>query len=132
MAQAIGTFELVSGSEDAYLETEGEARLTHAHGVQRFSGDIEGEGSVEWLMCCLPGGGARFVGMQRIAGSLGGRAGSFLVEATGSHDGSQSTATWEVIAGSGTGALAGISGKGGFHAPGGRIVSYHLEYELGV
>jgi hypothetical protein len=128
----MGTFELVSSGEDAYLEIEGEPRLTHAHGVQRFSGDIQGEGSVEWLMCYLPGGGARLVGIQRIAGSVGGHAGSFLIEATGSHDGSQSTATWEVIAGSGTGDLAGISGEGGFHAPGGRIVSYRLEYELGV
>ena len=53
---ATGTFEVLTGGEDAYREAEGEARLTHAHGRQRFSGGIEGDGSIEWLMCYLPSG----------------------------------------------------------------------------
>ena len=127
---ATGTFEVLTGGEDAYREAEGEARLTHAHGRQRFSGGIEGDGSIEWLMCYLPSGGARMVGHQRIEGSVDGRRGSFLIEAVGGHDGKASTATWRIIDGSGTGDLAGIRGEGGFEAPGGKTVAYHLDYDL--
>jgi hypothetical protein len=131
MTTAKGTFEVVSAGEQAYHEADGEPRLTHASGDQRFSGGIEGEGSIEWLMCYLPGGQARFVGLERIAGTVDGRRGSFMLEAFGRHDGTGSRSTWRVIEGSGTGELAGITGDGGFEAPGGKTVSYHLEYELG-
>ena len=88
-------------------------------------------GSIEWLMCYLPTGAARMVGHQRIEGSVDGRRGSFLMEAVGEHDGKASTATWRIIDGSGTGDLAGIRGEGGFEAPGGKTVAYHLDYDLG-
>ena len=130
MPIASGTFEVKQGGEDVYREAEGEVKLTRAHGTQRFSGDIEGDGSIEWLMCYSPAGGARFVGMQRIEGSLAGRNGSFMIEAVGDHDGTGSKASWRVIPGSATGDLAGLSGSGGFDAEGGRTVSYNLEYEL--
>jgi hypothetical protein len=132
MPTAKGTFEVVSAGEEAYHEADGEPRLTHASGEQRFSGAIEGEGSIEWLMCYLPNGDARFVGLERIAGTVDGHRGSFMLEADGRHDGTGSRSTWRVIEGSGSGDLAGITGQGGFEAPGGKIVSYHLEYELGT
>ena len=87
MATATGTFEVLSGGETAYQEAEGEVRLTHANGTQRFSGDIEGDGSIEWLMCYLPAGGARMVGLQRISGTIGGRGGTVILDAAGDHDG---------------------------------------------
>jgi hypothetical protein len=131
MAKATGTFEITSMGEGAYEEVEGEARLTRANGTQRFTGDIEGEGSVEWLICYLPDGAARFIGLQRVTGSIGQRSGSFVVEATADHDGKQSTGTWTVIVGSGTGELSGLSGRGTFEAAGGPEASFSLEYELG-
>jgi hypothetical protein len=130
MATATGTFEVTSASEDAYQESEGEPRLTRAHGAQRFTGDIEGEGSVEWLVCYLSDGAARFVGLQRIEGSIGGRTGSFLVDATADHDGKQSKGDWTIIAGSGTGELSAIVGTGAFEASR-EGASYSLGYQLG-
>jgi len=130
MATAEGTFEIASGSENPYLAIDDGPRLTHAGGVQRFGGDIEGDGTVDWLMCYLPGGSARFVGLQRVSGLLGGRAGSFVMEAVGEHDGARSKGTWQVIPGSGTGELQTITGEGGFIAPGGSTVSYRLDYRL--
>jgi hypothetical protein len=130
MTKATGTFEITSMGEDPYQEVEGEPRLTRANGTQRFSGDIEGEGSVEWLVCYLPER-ARFVGLQRIEGSIGERTGSFLVEATADHDGKRSTGNWTVIGGSATGELAGLSGTGTFEAAGGSEATYSLEYQLG-
>jgi hypothetical protein len=130
MSTATGTFEVRSADETAYHEAEGEVRLTHASGTQRFSGDIEGDGSVEWLMCYLPIGGARMVGMQRIVGTIGGRKGTLMIDAVGDHDGKGSTATLHVVDGSGTDDLTGIRGHGSFEARGGSTVTYHLEYEI--
>lgn len=130
MATVTGTFEVTSMNEDTYQALEGNAKLTRANGTQRFTGDIEGEGSVEWLMCYLPDRTARFVGLQRIVGSIGERSGGFVLEASGEHDGTQSKGTWKIIAGSGTGGLSGIRGEGSFHAPGGPEASHSLAYEL--
>ena len=127
---ATGTFEVKPDDEHAYHEATGQPRLTHASGTQRFSGDIEGEGSIEWLMCYLPDKSARFVGLQRIDGSVQGRRGTFVIEAVGLHNGTGSEARWRVIDGTGTGDLEGITGQGGFDSGGGRTVSYHLDYRL--
>ncbi len=131
MPNAKGTFDITSWSEDAYHEASGEPKLTNASGDQRFSGDIDGEGSVAWLMCYRPAGGARFVGMQRIAGSIGGRSGTFVMQSVGEHDGQSSKGDWTVVAGSGTGDLAKIGGTGSFDAPGGPRVTYELDYDIG-
>lgn len=100
--------------------------MTTATGTQRFSGAIEGDGRVAWLMCYRADGTARFVGLQRIDGTIDGRAGTLVIESVGDHDGTRSTGTWTVIEGSGTGALAGATGSGGFTAPGGMTVEYKL------
>ena len=105
MPTVSGTSELLSGGEDVYRETPGGPRLTHAKGTQRYGGGIEGDGYVDWLVCYRPDRTARY-------------------------DGKASTGTWEVIAGTGTGDLAGMTGRGGFEAPGGPKVEYHLDYEL--
>jgi len=130
MATVTGTFEITSMGEDTLRELDGGGKLSHANGTQRFSGDIEGDGSVEWLLCYLAGGGASYVGLQRIEGSLAGRKGSFVIEAVGRFDGGASSGSWAVIEGSGTDELAGITGEGRFEAPGGPNATYSLEYRF--
>ena len=130
MPTATGTFEITDMHEDPYHEKDGEPRLTRAGGSQRFGGGIEGDGSVEWLSCSVDRG-ARLIGLQRIEGVIGGRRGSFVIEATSDHDGTRSIGAWRILGGSGTGELAAIAGSGGFEAAGGRTVSYRLDYDLG-
>lgn len=130
MPTARGWFAITSFNEDAYEQRGGGAKLTHASGDQTFSGDIEGDGSVHWLMSYRPDGTARYVGLQRITGELGGRSGSFVIEATGDFDGASSRGSWSVVPATGTGDLTGISGTGTFDAPGGPKATYELEYEL--
>jgi Protein of unknown function (DUF3224) len=127
---ATGTFEVKPADEHAYHDVTGEARLTHAGGTQQFSGDIAGVGTIEWLMCYLPDKTARFVGLQRIEGSVDGRRGTFIMEAVGLHHGTGSEARWRIIEGSGTGELEGVTGQGGFATSGGSTASYHLDYRL--
>jgi hypothetical protein len=82
-------------------------------------------------MCYVPGGTATFVGIQRITGTIGDRAGSFILIALGEHDGKRSKGTWTVIGGSGSGEISGLGGEGTFEAPGGPRGSYSLEYQVG-
>ena len=131
MTKATGAFEVKGGTEDPYDELDGGIKLTHASGSQSFTGDISGDGSVHWLMLYRPDKTARFVGLQRITGSVGGRLGSFVAAAEGDHDGTGSTITLTIIPGSGTGSLTGISGEGSLIAKGGPRGTYELEYELG-
>ena len=131
MMTVTGTFEVQPGDETTIHESGEGIRLTHATGTQRFSGGIVGDGAIDWLMCYLPTKSARYVGLQRITGTIDGRRGSVVLEAVGGHDGTGASSTWTVIEGTGTGDLAGIRGTGGFEAKGGSTVSYRLEYELG-
>lgn len=131
MTEAAGTFHVTGGGEDTYYELEGGPKLARVSGTQRFTGDIEGDGSVEWSMCYLPDGTARFAGLQRVEGWIGEHPGTFVMESVGAHDGKASKGTWTIIAGSGTGDLSGLTGAGTFSAPGGPEVSYRLEYRLG-
>ena len=129
MTRATGSFQVLSGGEEPYDELDGGIRLTHASGAQAFSGHIEGDGSVHWLMLYRADKTAHFVGLQRITGSIGGRTGSVVLAAEGDHDGAESRIRLIVIDGSGTGELTGITGKGRLVAPG-RTGSYELDYEL--
>jgi Protein of unknown function (DUF3224) len=47
MATASGTFEITSMGEETLHDLDGGGKLTRANGTQRFSGDIEADGSVE-------------------------------------------------------------------------------------
>lgn len=131
MSLASGKFSVTGGSEQSVFEAPGELKLTRVAGTQRFSGAIEGVGSVEWVFGYRPDRSAVFAGFQRIEGSMAGRSGSFVLESTGEHDGRSSKGRWRIVTGSGTGELAGISGAGTFEAPGGPEASYELDYSLG-
>lgn len=131
MPMATGSFRITSFNEDTYEDRGDGAKLTHAWGGQAFSGDIEGDGQVHWLMSYRSDGSARYVGLQRMKGEIGGRRGSFIIEATGDFDVAASRGTWSVVRGSGAEGLEDITGTGTFEAPGGPEATYELDYELG-
>jgi hypothetical protein len=129
-SHATGTFEIRSWDEQTYEEIDGGGKLNRAHVTQAYSGDIEGEGRVEFLMCYREDGTADFVGLQRIAGTLGGRSGSFVIQGDGTFDGSVAQGPWSIVAGSATGELRGLHGGGGFRAKG-SDTSFTLDYDFG-
>jgi Protein of unknown function (DUF3224) len=129
--RATASFKIEGWDEETYADVEGGRKLSRASVKQAISGDIEGEGSVEWLMCYRPDKTADFVGLQRIEGRLGDRSGSFvLLQTDGTFDGAVASGELAVVPGSGTGDLEGISGKGDFRAPHGEPAQLTLEYEL--
>ena len=130
MTKARGKFTVQSGGEDAYEMLDNGLRLTHAQGTQTFTGDIKGDGAVHWLMVYRGDKTAKFVGMQRISGKIGGRRGTVVLAAEGVHDGKGSRIKLAVVPGSGSGELVGISGKGKLENPGGKTGTYELDYSL--
>ncbi len=128
---AKGAFEVKGWDEKPYEEIEGGAKLTRAAVTQTFHGDIDGEGKVEYLMAHRADKTADFVGLLRVVGSLGGRAGSFVLQITGTFDGKTAKGSWWAVNGAGTGDLQGLRGKGDFAAPHGPNGTYTLDYEVG-
>ena len=98
---------------------------------QKFTGDVDGDGAAEWLMCYRDDGTAHFVGLQRVDGSIDDRSGSFVLETIGEFDGKVAKWTAAVVPGTGSGELAGLRGDGRFEAPMGSTASFELEYEIG-
>src|SRR5712691_1954790 len=84
-----------------------------------------------WSSSCkprAPTGRPAFVGIERITGAVGGRAGTFLLQDAGTVQGNIVSGDWFVIPGSGTGQLAGLRGEGGFRANLGEGAQVHLDY----
>jgi hypothetical protein len=125
-----GTFKYTSWDENAYEELSSGRRLTRASVAQDLSGDIEGEGSAEWLMCYRPDRTATFVGLQRLTGRVGDREGSFVVESHGTYDGELARGRWTIVPGSGTDELRDIQGGGSWEAPHGPEATFELDYDL--
>jgi hypothetical protein len=102
--------------------------LTRIHVKESFSGDVSGDGVVEFLQAAQADGTASFVGIERVSGSLGGRAGTFLLQDAGTVAGNVVSGDWFVIPGSGTGELTGLRGEGAFRANLGEGAQVHLDY----
>jgi hypothetical protein len=129
LKKATGSIKLNSWDEETYFESRGR-KMTLATVTQNFSGDITGEGTVRWLMVYRDDGTARFVGMQRVEGTLDGRHGSLVLETSGDFDGQMARWTATVIPGSGADELDGLQGTGTFGAEHGPDATYEIDYQF--
>jgi hypothetical protein len=69
--------------------------------------------SVASLLTTQGGTGAAYLAQERVVGTLDGRSGSFVLQHGAAGGDGQEMAQWAfVVAGSGTGELAGLSGTG--------------------
>ena len=109
-------------------EPAGGLALSRIHVEESFSGDISGEGVVEFLQAARPDGSGSFVGIERVTGTVGGRRGTFLLQDAGTVVDNIVSGDWFVIPGSGTGELSGLRGTGGFRANLGEGAQVHLDY----
>lgn len=128
--RATVTFEIKKWDEKPYDEFDGGRKLTRANIKKSFSGDIQGEGSLEYLMTYADDGTASFVGMERIVGSLGDRSGSFVLQHTGTFEGGISKGSLLVVPGSATGELVGLLGEGSFALGHGQEYLFTLDYHF--
>jgi hypothetical protein len=105
-------FAIKSWEERPYGEGQDLPKLTRATVTKTFTGDIEGEGQVEYLMMYRSDGSATFVGLERIIGRIHSKAGSFVLQRNGTFASGQATESYSVIPGSATGELHGLRGDG--------------------
>jgi hypothetical protein len=123
-------FAIKGWDEKPYGEGQDLPKLTRAAVTKTFTGDIEGEGHVEYLMMYRGDGSATFVGLERVVGKLAGRAGSFVLQRTGVFENGVAKETYLVIPGSGTGDLRGLRGEGTSAVGHGTEHPLTLTYEL--
>jgi Protein of unknown function (DUF3224) len=123
-------FAIKSWDEKAYSECQDLPRLTRASVTKTFTGDIEGEGQVEYLMMYRSDGSATFVGLERFVGRIGGRTGTFVLERSGVFENGQAKESYSVIPGSATGELQGLRGDGRSAVGHGTEHPFSLNYDL--
>ena len=123
-------FKIISWDEEPFDEPADGPKLTRAHVKKSFHGDLSGTGNLMYVMTYLDGGTATFSGFEKVVGSLGGRTGSFVLRHTGAYDGEKATAECEVVPGSGTGELAGLSGAAAFSAGHAEQHDMTLDYDV--
>lgn len=105
-------FAISNWDEKPYSEGPDLPKLTRAAVTRTFTGDIAGEGHVEYLMMYLGDGSATFVGLERIVGQIAGKTGSFVLQRTGAFENGVAKESYHVIPGSGTGELRALRGSG--------------------
>ena len=111
---AKATIEITTWDESEIDPAEGTDKLTRAHVVKTYSGDIEARSVTEWLMAYAADGSATFLGLERLTGTVAGRAGTLVLEHQGGFEDGAATATVTVV--SGTDELSGATGTGTFVA----------------
>jgi hypothetical protein len=123
-------FAIKSWDEKPYSEGQDLPKLTRAAVTKTFTGDLEGEGHVEYLMMYRIDGSATFVGLERVVGHLAGKAGSFVLQRTGTFENGVARESYVVISGSGTGELRSLRGEGESAVGHGTEHPLTLTYEL--
>lgn len=127
---ASARFAIKSWEEKPYSEGENLPKLTRANVIKTYTGDIEGEGEVEYLMMYRSDGSATFVGLERVTARIAGKTGSFVLQRTGVFEDGLAKESYFVIPGSATGELQGLAGDGTSAVGHGLEHPFSLSYEV--
>jgi uncharacterized protein DUF3224 len=127
---ARGTIHTTSWVEEKYGGPQGAARLARVNSTHDFEGDISGESEVEYVMIYSGEKPVSFAGFERVIGKIGDREGSFVLQVSGTYAGSSPSASWNVVAGSGTGDLEHLRGEGTFGPRKDRSAPFTLDYDV--
>ena len=129
--QAKGEFD-VKRTPQGSLDMGDGFEIGHMRFDKRFHGPLAATGVVHMLAAMSPveGSGA-YVAIERIAGSLDGRSGSFLAQHNGVMDRGAPSLDLTVVPDTGTDALAGLRGRIAIDIVDGKHF-YTFDYELGV
>ena len=123
-------FAIKNWDEKPYSEGQDLPKLTRASVTKTFTGDIEGEGQVEYLMMYRSDSSATFVGLERIVGRIGAKTGTFVLQRIGVFEDGQAKESYSVIPGSATGELRGLQGDGSSAVGHGTEHPFTLHYDL--
>jgi hypothetical protein len=128
--RASGTFEvkLTPQPADGYADATTLARMTLD---KEFKGDLEGTSKGQMLSAGTPiRNSAGYVAIEWVTGTLQGRAGTFILQHSGTMNRGAPSLVVSIVPDSGTGGLEGISGTMTIDLSGGRH-AYTIDYTLG-
>ncbi len=123
------TATVQSWDEKAYDVVEGTPKTVKASISYAYEGAVTGTSGAEMVMVYV-GEEAVYVGLERVTATVDGKSGTFVTSVVGGFKDGVASSSWDVVPGSGTDELAGISGKGSFEAPSGSTATVKLDYEL--
>lgn len=125
---ATGPFEVKVTPQDDKSEDPLLGRMTLD---KQYHGDLEAAGKGQMLTAgsSVKGSGA-YVAIEKVAGTLHGRSGSFVLQHSGTMTQGAPQLTVTVVPDSGTGQLAGIAGKMTINIAADGKHSYDFEYTL--
>ena len=124
------TFQIDVWDEEPFDEYEGGRKLTRTVVQKIYTGDFVGWGSLEYLMVYTEEGSASFVGVERMEGSLKGRAGSFVLQHVGTFKEGISKESLVIVPGSASGELQGLKGDGVFESGHAQEYTFTLDYSF--
>ena len=109
--RAHGTFDLTPQFDPPYDVVDG-VTLGRARFVKTFAGPLAATSEVHMIGARTPvPASAGYVAIERVTGTLDGRAGTFVLQHSGTMTRGQSALSVTVVPDSGTGALRGLSGR---------------------
>ena len=131
MARAKGEFDVKLNPLSAYAPDSADGPPLGRMSIDKqFRGDLEGTSVGEMLTAgSAAKGSAAYVAVERVTGTLHGKAGSFALHHRGVMSKGAGELTVTVAPDSGTGELVGIVGEMAIIVGGGKH-SYELEYTL--
>ena len=121
MTTLVTKLEIKSWNEKPYRELDDGSKFTRAEVTLAGTGDGRESGAFESVMYYRPDGTTAYVSVMQLSGTIDGRHGSFVLRGKGDFDGTTARGEMEIVAGSGTAGLAGITGTA-------RSVSTHADY----
>ncbi|GAA3541112.1 DUF3224 domain-containing protein [Amycolatopsis ultiminotia] len=132
----MNTFSVTKWDEHVASGEATGQRVAVVHAAMTYAGEFEGESTGDYLLYYPgagdDGGSTTSPGFERFDGTLAGRRGTFLVRHEWSFDPVGIRSAFEVVAGSGTGELAGLTGTGNVHGVLGEpTVSYAFDHRIG-
>ncbi len=129
MPQVTGTFD-VKLTPQRSGDAAADAMVGIMSIAKQFHGPLQATSSGHMLAVGTEvKGSAGYVAMERVTGSLDGRAGSFALQHSGSMDRGNPTLSVTVVPDSGIGELAGLRGQLGIRIEGGQHL-YDFDYQL--
>jgi hypothetical protein len=121
MTTLVTRLEIKSWDEKPYRELDDGSKFTRADVTLAGTGDGLESGAFEAVLYYRADGTTAYVSVMQLSGTIDGRSGSFVLRGNGDFDGTTARGEMEIVGGSGTAGLAGITGTA-------RSVSTHADY----
>ena len=117
--RAPATFSPKKWVETTYEQVTPRTKITRASVEYQYTGQVQGEGSVEYLMFYSSydehnphKATAEYLGLIMFRGTVDGKSGAFVLEDRGAFEAVTARSSLRILPGSGTDQLAGIRGSG--------------------